>query len=316
MPHLSNVMTYAQLAEAGVSTSAVRHRLTRGEWQRPLPGVIVTHSGTLTRREQLEAALAYAGPSAVLSHRTAAEILQLGFPTAERVILTIPHEQRIVRGSGFTAHRSRLLTPEHITTRAGLPCTTVERTVVDLADATPKASRALAVIADAVGSQRTTTQRILDQVALHNRLRHRAVIQDALAETRAGARSYLEVLHARICRNHGLPIGTRQRRFEADGRVFFVDEVVEDYGLVTELDGHLGHEKLLERFRDMDRDNFHIDAGRLPIRLGWEDVLDRPCEVARRRASNLRRLGWTGTVQSCGIGCSATDPMTGNDHVA
>jgi hypothetical protein len=192
----------------------------------------------------------------------------------------------------------------------------VDRTVIDLADATPRASRALAIIADAVGSQRTTPQRMLAQVALHRRLRYREVILDVLAETREGANSALEVYHARICRDHALPMGQRQRRFEFEGRVFFVDEVVEDFGLVTELDGRLGHEKQVERWRDMDRDNFHTDAGRVPIRLGWEDVLDRPCLVARRRSDHLRRQGWTGTIQSCGIGCAAVDPMPGSGTVA
>lgn len=316
MPDCRTVLTFDQALAEGLSVAAIRHRVETHRWQRPHPGVLVTHSGSLLRDEELAAALAYAGPAAALSHHSAAERHGLRKRSGSGVSLTIPHHQRLTARRSLTIHRSRLWTPADVKVVKGLRCTTVERTVLDLAAAESRPSRAIAVIADAVGSRRTTSARLLEHAGRHNRLRHRSAIWDALSETAEGAQSALEVRDAKVCRDHGLPIGVRQRRFVLNGRVAYVDNIVEEFGVVTELDGRLGHDETLEKWRDMDRDNAHVEQGRHPLRLGWEDLLDRPCQVARRRAATLRRYGWEGQARPCGPGCPVNDSMPGKDHVA
>ena len=65
------VGTRAQLAAHGISRHRVRRALGSGRWQEPVPGVVVRHSGALTRRERHEVALTWGGPEGRLSHSTA-----------------------------------------------------------------------------------------------------------------------------------------------------------------------------------------------------------------------------------------------------
>ncbi len=66
----------------------------------------------------------------VASHRSAARLFRLPVP-AERVEITV-RLGRQVRLYGVVAHRSNLLVPSLVTTAEGIPCTTPERTLVDL----------------------------------------------------------------------------------------------------------------------------------------------------------------------------------------
>src|SRR3954447_18964418 len=70
--HLGRPVAHRRrVVAAGLSTYRVRTAVATGRWQQPLPGVVVGHSGPLTRLERWQAALEYGGPDAVLSHRSA-----------------------------------------------------------------------------------------------------------------------------------------------------------------------------------------------------------------------------------------------------
>jgi hypothetical protein len=60
-----------QLAALGVDKDRIRRAVQAGRWQEHVPGVVVLHSGALTRRERHLAALAWAGPQGRLSHTSA-----------------------------------------------------------------------------------------------------------------------------------------------------------------------------------------------------------------------------------------------------
>lgn len=112
----------------------------------------------------------------------------------------------------------------------------------------------------------------------------------------AGVRSPLELDYLRLVeRAHGLPHGTgqvRRRRTE-------VEVVYEEYGLVVELDGRLGHSGL-GAFRDRWRDKASTTDGLATLRYGLADAVDESCLVARRVAVNLHHRGWTGDLMHCG----------------
>ena len=63
-----HVATHAQLRELGVSMASITRRIgVGGPWQRLLPGVVLTHRGTPTRRELLLGARAFCGDDAVIT---------------------------------------------------------------------------------------------------------------------------------------------------------------------------------------------------------------------------------------------------------
>ena len=68
------VISRAQALETGIAPMAVRSMLRAGCWQPLHRGVYATYPGQLRRSSAIWAALLRAGPDAVLSHLTAAEL--------------------------------------------------------------------------------------------------------------------------------------------------------------------------------------------------------------------------------------------------
>ena len=71
------VVSRPQALRAGLSADMIKFRVKRGWWQPVHRGVYQTFTGTPGRSAQLWAALLGAGPGAVLSHETAAELQRL-----------------------------------------------------------------------------------------------------------------------------------------------------------------------------------------------------------------------------------------------
>jgi Transcriptional regulator, AbiEi antitoxin len=70
----AGVVSRQQALEAGFDEDAIERRLRSGAWRRLRRGVYATFTGALSREAKLWAAVLSAGPGAVLSHETAAEI--------------------------------------------------------------------------------------------------------------------------------------------------------------------------------------------------------------------------------------------------
>jgi very-short-patch-repair endonuclease len=97
-------------------------------------------------------------------------------------------------------------------------------------------------------------------------------------------------------RAHGLPAASRQVSVSRGTRS---DAVYEEFGVVVELDGRVGHSGAEAVFRDLRRDNAHAELNMTTLRYGSADVRGRPCDVAAQVAAVLRRRGWTGTYAGC-----------------
>ena len=137
-------------------------------------------------------------------------------------------------------------------------------------------------------------------------LRLSGFLREVLADVATGAYSFLEVHYLRdVERPHGLPTGARQRRVTVGRRPFFRDVEYLGLGLVAELDGRLGHEDLVSRADDMDRDSDAAAVGIRTARIGYLQVLSRRCATARRVADLLRLGGWVGRLHRCGRDCAA-----------
>ena len=77
------VLTAGQLAQAGLTRNAVRSKVRLGRWQQLHRGVYATFSGEPGRLAVLWAAVLSAGPGAMLSHQTAAELSGLADQASE-----------------------------------------------------------------------------------------------------------------------------------------------------------------------------------------------------------------------------------------
>ncbi len=173
----------------------------------------------------------------------------------------------------------------------------VEATVVDLCDGVT-ASQVPGLLTRAVQRRLTTGERIVDELALRARHRHRALVRDILSEVADGVESPLELAYLRdVERAHGLPRGRRQK--SRVGLAHVSDVGYDDWALLLELDGRDGH---IEEgaFRDRRRDNAFAVRALLTLRYGWYDVTDNPCAVAWQVATVLRSRGWPGEFRRCG----------------
>jgi len=124
------LVTRAQAVAAGLSAADLRKRIQSGSWTRVLPGVYALDR-EWSWEQQLLAACLWAGDGAIVSHRAAARLH--GIDVAQKwaaIELTVPVNRR-PEHDGTSVHRSIDPTP---TERIGpFICTTIERTLIDLA---------------------------------------------------------------------------------------------------------------------------------------------------------------------------------------
>jgi predicted transcriptional regulator of viral defense system len=111
----------------------VAKRAAQGRLHRVCKGVYAVGHGRLTREGQwLAAVLAY-GPSAVLSHRSAAALWNLRRDNRAKTDVSLPSRSGRSR-PGIDLHRSVTLSAADVTTQHGIPCATQARTLLDLAE--------------------------------------------------------------------------------------------------------------------------------------------------------------------------------------
>jgi hypothetical protein len=179
------VIRRSQALEFGLSPDSMRNRVRAAGWQRIQRGVYATFSGETTREAQLWAALLRAGPTAVLSHQTAAELYGLLKQPSASIHLTVPATANPAKHSkipGVTVHRSRILER----TRHPVllpPRTRIEDTVLDLMEETDEPADRYDLICRAIGGQLTTAARLRLALKKRARFRDRREAEAALADS-------------------------------------------------------------------------------------------------------------------------------------
>jgi hypothetical protein len=241
-------------------------------------------------------ALLRAGTGAVLSHQTAAERHGLIDRPRSLITITVPaakHPAR-VKIPGVVIHRSDTILR---TTHPAMlpPCTRVEDTVLDLIQIAATFDDAYEWICRAIGRRLTTAER--KELTL------------ALADAGDGVLSLLEYRYVRrVERPHGLPAGRPQARIRQRTGNRYLDNLYEEYGVCSELDGTAAH-PADEQWRDKRRDNANAALGIVTLRFGVADLGSRRCETAAAVAAVLRLRGWPGVPHPCSRpGCSVARP--------
>jgi hypothetical protein len=290
------VIGRSQALEFGLSAYSMRHRARAGDWQRIQRGVYATFSGEVTREAQLWAALLRAGPGAVLSHQTAAELYGLMKQPSPLVHVTVPaasNPAKSVRIPGVVVHRSRILER----TRHPVllpPRTRIEDTVLDLIEGMDQPADRYDVICRAIGGQLTTASRLGRALEKRGRFRDRREAESALADAGQGALSNLERWYLRgVERRHKLPVATRQARKKIDGQSVYLDNLYEEYLVCVELDGAAAH-PAGEQWRDKRRDRRNLAAEKIvTMRFGYSDLRTEQaqCRTAGEVARVLRDRG-------------------------
>jgi hypothetical protein len=298
------VVSRAQVLQCGHDDGYIEARVRRRDWARIHTGVYVDHTGPPSWTQRLWAALLFYGDSAACDE-SALVLFGLRAPgAAELVHVAVDQDRRVTSLDGVRLHRITDLASQVHPNRQP-PRLRLETAVLRAAARCKDDASAVAVLANACQSRRTTAERLALGLGSLPRLPRRALLLEILVDVAEGAFSVLEHRYlTRVERPHGLPTATRQRRVAAGRRPAYRD--VEYLGglLVVELDGRLGHEHAEDRWSDLDRDIDSAVGGSTNVRLTWGQVL-RPCRTAAVIGRLLQAVGWRGRPKSCSPSCRA-----------
>lgn len=171
--------TTAQAGEAGYSRQLVAHHAAAGNFKRVSQGVYRMARYPGTPREDLYIAWLRAGPDAVVSHDSALDVYGLSDVMPSEIHLTLPRTSSR-RRTGIRMHTTSL-DPAEVTSRDGLPITTVARTIVDVIRAGTSAEHVGQAIDEAL-TRGMVTEKELQAQATARGGRVAQVISAALAE--------------------------------------------------------------------------------------------------------------------------------------
>ncbi len=261
------VVSGAQLAEIGLSRHALATRVAAGGLHRLHRGVYAVGHPLLSAKARWLAAVLAVGGEAVLSHRSVAALWDLLWSSGHPDVLVARH---VRPRPGLELHCVRSLPRDHVTSRHGVPCTSVARTLVDLAAVVSRRrlERALGQAEVLRLYDRGAIEKIL---ITHPRRRGSATLRSLLARgdlAAALSRSPLEERLVTVCDAAGIPGPELNVPFTLpDGTAIVIDALWRRERLAVELDGSRFHATASAFVRDRRRDAQLTLAGLRPVRL-------------------------------------------------
>ncbi|MBT8402879.1 MAG: DUF559 domain-containing protein [Gemmatimonadetes bacterium] len=265
------LVTRRQLLQAGASPRRIQLRVDGGRFRRLHRGVYLVGAVAPPRAAPMAACLA-CGPSAVVSHRSAAVLWKLIRASDRDNVVDVttagPNRRRV----GVRVHRSRTLRASDRTYLEGVPITTPTRTLLDFAAvcAVGVLDRAVAeAFARALTTERQLATRLKARVGRPGSARLRAVLGGAPPPV---TRSEAEERLLEIVRR------TRMARPRVNSRIgpYEVDFYWPDAGLVVEVDGFASHHSRRAFERDRRRDADLVAKGLRVMRVTWRQLEDEP----------------------------------------
>jgi very-short-patch-repair endonuclease len=273
----------------GLSRRAIQHRIARGRLHQVMRGVYAVGRPELSRRGRWMAAVLSCGPSAVLSHASAAALWGIAAEAAGPIEISIRSTSSI-RRPGVRIHRRPALRPGEIGRRHEIPVTTPVRTLVDLASRHGRAHLERAVNeADRLDLVDPDTLRAsLDAFGGQPGVARLRGMLDRL--TFRLTDSELEQRFLRLTAAAGLPLPQTGQWLNG----FRVDFHWPELGLVVETDGLRYHRTPAQQGRDRLRDQANAAAGLTTIRFTHAQVRFEPARVTAVLSSVARRLRESG----------------------
>jgi very-short-patch-repair endonuclease len=242
------VVARRQLLDLGLSAELIQGRLLAGSLIPIYEGVFALGHTRISRRGRWLAAVLATGPNAVLSHGSAAELWDIrrsrGWPEVTR------------RSGGTTRlevrlHQTRVLESAEMTVHAGIPVTSVERTLMDIAAGLDLRQLEQAIVAaDRTGRLRwPELDRLLSRTPRRpgsGRLRR---VAHQVSPEAVEAKSPPEVDFLALCREEGLP----QPHINVVIGPYLVDFLWQEERVIVETDSYTYHGDRLAFERDHER---------------------------------------------------------------
>lgn len=282
-----------QLQAMGYTRHAIHSRLATGRLHRLHRGVYAVGHTRLTARGRWMAAVLACGPQAALSHRAAAALHGLRAVGSGAVDVTATRKHR---QAGIRCHQVRRLDPRDITVVDGIPVTTVERTLLDLAETLNP--RRLRETLEQTQRERKLSWGRIDALIARSLGRHGiAPLNAALALLRDEppvVRSPLEVRFLSLVREAGLPEPLTNAMVDGIEVDFFWPA----HNAVVQLDGWKFHRSKRTWEEDRAKDARLVIAGRRVVRFTHDRVNGHPAAVVAEVSALLPDEPWPPRARS------------------
>jgi hypothetical protein len=282
------VVTLEQLEGLGLTAEAILKRVATGRLFRIHQRVFALTPGLMTERGRFMAAVLACGTDAVLSHRSAAYLWGLVDDWRAPIDVTAPN-RRGRSPDGVAAHRDGSIWPIDRTTRFGIPCTSLARTLLDHAGVAQdwEVRKAVAQAEVLRLLHRPTMWALLKRCRRRRGVARLRLVLDTVHPQTKKTRSELERLFLAMCARAGLPEPEVNVWLSAvDGKRYQADFLWRKDRLIIEADSRRFHDTDSAFVKDRKREQ-QLQLARWRVsRCTWEEVEQEP----RRLATTIQGL--------------------------
>lgn len=275
-----SVLSVPELRECGLSTREIEWRSRAGHLNRMHQGVYAVGHPNLPLEGRFLAAVKACGPTAMLSHYSAAAHWGMVEWDERRIEVTVLGEGTRLH-EGIRTHRTRMFGPRDMRHHDGIRLTSPARTLVDLAS-----------LVDYRGLRRAVRQAQSDHLVnlsqlaeAMRRLGPRRGIRNLrriLATGPAPTRSELEDVVLDLILAGGFAHPDVNKPLDLDGRRVVPDFRWAEKRLVVEADGARWHDHRLATEDDAERQALLEAHGERVLRVTWEQAVGRPGQTRGR----------------------------------
>jgi len=273
------VITRRQAIECGVHPNVLHRRVRAGgPWQRILPGVYLTVTGTPTLDQRDSAALLYAGSGGTLTAAAALRRHGMNGLPSDLVDVLVPMSRRR-RSTDFVVIRRTSRLPPQVCYVGCVQYAFAARAVADVARDLHDLAKVRAIVAGAVQTRRCTIEQ-LEAELLAGPVRGSALFRAALAEVSQGARSGPEAELLDLIRRGRLPVPMLNARlYVGDELIARPDVWWPSYAVAIEVDSRQWHFSPDDWERTMRRHDRLTALGILVLHFTPRQIRNEPDQV-------------------------------------
>jgi hypothetical protein len=281
------VISRRQALAADLTRATLEHRIRAGgPWQRILPGVYLTVTGTPTADQRDMAALLYAGPGSVITAAASLRRHGLRAPGTKIIDVLVPAKRKRTSIRFIRIHRTTRLPAAYVS--GGVEFSGPARAVADAVRGLAALPDARAVVAGAVQRGRCTVADLADELA-SGPVRGSALLRSALNEVASGVRSAAEGEFRILVIRAGLPMPMfNARLYCGDALIAVADAWWPDAGLAVEVDSREWHLSPADWERTMRRHARMTAHGIVVLHFSPVQIRSQPAMVIETIKASLR----------------------------
>lgn len=285
-----------QVEEVGLSRRTVNARATREGWPRPFRGSIVLPGPELSFETRVSAAILAIGGVVLAARQTAAYLYGLLREEPTTIELVVPYGRNYPDlGPGVRVLRSRTLRRIDRRVVDGIPATTPQRTICDLAAVLP-VWRLRSVLIEAKQRRLTDVPQVLRRTAGMRGTKGMPVLRMVARQVdAAGSDSTLAWRARQVLIQAGLrPDRDEHPVTASNGVTVHIDVPFAAYRVGVEAEGLGPHTERVQFEKDLRRRNTLRLTDWLIIWLSWQRLDEDPDGFVEEVRAELIRRGWPG----------------------